>query len=152
MKNYNDNPILIDVNSRKRNQIQKIFWVLCSKEKIELICINLEENRYKCPRCKMTYHPSFEIFPQEDILESSHEEEEDSAGLLVAAEDEFSKDNDTSKSDISIPKYMQDSETTKVTYFREEWFIIQLYGLDVWMPQLENIFECFLDLNLTLLL
>ena len=47
-------------------------------------------------------------------------EEEDSVGLLVA-EDEFSKeDNDTSKSDIPIPKYMKDSETSKVTYFREE--------------------------------
>ena len=41
--------------------------------------------------------------------------EEDSTGLLVA-EDEFSKeDNDNSKSDIKIPKYMKDSETTKVT-------------------------------------
>ena len=54
-------------------------------------------------------------------MESSHElEEEDSAGLLVA-EDEFSKeDNDTSKTDIPVPKYMQDSETSKVTYFRDE--------------------------------
>jgi hypothetical protein len=45
---------------------------------------------------------------------------DDGVGLLVA-EDEFSKeDNDTSKLDIKIPKYMKDSETTTVTYFREE--------------------------------
>ena len=56
-------------------------------------------------------------------MESSHDEDdEDSIGLLVA-EDEFSKeDNDTStsKSDIAVPKYMKDSETSTVTYYREE--------------------------------
>jgi hypothetical protein len=102
MINYNDNTILIDVNSRKRNKSQSIFCVLCNNDKVQLECINPEENRYRCPRCKNTYQPTFEILPQEDILESSHEEEdEDSIGLLVA-EDEFkSEDNDTSKSDIA---------------------------------------------------
>ena len=34
---------------------------------------------------------------------------------------EFEREEDnTSKSDIKIPKYMQDSETSKVTYCREE--------------------------------
>ena len=52
---------------------------------------------------------------------SSHDDDDEGVGLLVAAEDEFSnEDNDTSKSDIAVPKYMQDSETSKVTYFREE--------------------------------
>ena len=94
--------------------------VLCFT-KIQLDCINPEENRYRCPRCKNTYQLGYELLPSEDILESSHElEEEDSTGLLVA-DDEFSKeDNDTSKSDIKIPKYMRDSETSKVTYYREE--------------------------------
>ena len=122
MINYNDNPIVIDVDSRKRNKSQSIFCVLCNNEKIQLECFNSEENRYRCPRCKNTYQPNFEILPQEDELESSHEsDEEDSVGLLVA-EDEFSKeeDNDTSKTDIKIPKYLKDSETTTVTYFREE--------------------------------
>ena len=121
MINYNDNPILIDVHSRKRNRNKTIFCVLCNNEKIQLDCINPEENRYRCSRCKNTYQLGFELLPSEDVLESSHEEkEEDSVGLLVA-EDEFSKeDNDTSKSDIAVPKYMQDSETNKVTYFREE--------------------------------
>jgi hypothetical protein len=96
MINYTDNQILIDVSSSKRNNKNKpIFCVLCNNEKIQLECINPEENRYKCPRCKNTYQPNFEIFPQEDILESSHDEDdEDSIGLLVA-EEEFSKeDND----------------------------------------------------------
>jgi hypothetical protein len=121
MINYNDNPILVDVNSRKRNSHQKIFCVLCNNEKIQLDLVNEDENRYRCPRCKNFYQVGFEILPSEDELMSSHEEE-DSVGLLVAEEDEFkSEDNhDTSKSDIKIPKYMQDSETTTVTYFREE--------------------------------
>jgi hypothetical protein len=119
MINYNDNPIIVDVNS-KRNKKQKILCVLCFP-KVQLDCINPEENRYKCPRCKNTYQLGFEILPSEDILESSHElEEEDSVGLLVA-EDEFSKeDKEESKSDIAVPKYMQNSETSKVIYYLEE--------------------------------
>ena len=120
MINYNDNPILIDVHSRKRNRNKTIFCVLCNNEKIQLDCINPEENRYRCSRCKNTYQLGFELLPSEDVLESSHEEEEeDSVGLLVA-EDEFkSEDNDTSKSDNPIPKYMQNSDTVKVVEFRE---------------------------------
>ena len=122
MINNIDNPIVIDVNSRRRYRKQQLFCVLCNNDKVQLECFNSEENRYRCPRCQNTYQVGFELLPQEDSLESSHElEEEDSVGLLVA-EDEFSKEdnNDTSKSDIKIPKYMQDSETNKVTYFREE--------------------------------
>ena len=123
MIQFNDNPILVDINS-KRSRKEKILCVLCFP-KIQLECINQDENRYRCPRCKNSY----QILPNQinefsDELESSHSEEsefDDNGGLLVA-EDEFSKeeDNDTSKSDIKIPKYMQDSETNKVTYFREE--------------------------------
>ena len=46
MINYNDNPILIDVNSSKRNRSKPIFCVLCNNEKIELKCFNIQENRY----------------------------------------------------------------------------------------------------------
>ena len=89
MINYTDNPILIDV-TRKRNKIQKIFCVLCNNEKIQLECINPEENRYKCPRCKNDYQLGFgEIIPQEDILESSHEENDDNGPVLLTAEDEL---------------------------------------------------------------
>ncbi|HSF51060.1 MAG TPA: hypothetical protein VLA74_09905 [Nitrososphaeraceae archaeon] len=59
---FNDNPILIDVNSRRINK-QMILCVLC---KIQLNCINPEENRYKCPRCKNTYQLGFELLPSED--------------------------------------------------------------------------------------
>ena len=117
---FKDNPILIDVNSRKSNRKQQLFCVLCNNDKVQLEYINPEENRYKCPRCKNTYQPNFELFPQEDELESSHElEEEDSVGLL-SAENEFSREDDTSESDIPIPTYYKDSPTTKVTSFREE--------------------------------
>ena len=78
MINYTDNPILIDVNSGKGNKSTKIFCVLCNNEKIQLECINPEENRYRCGRCKNFYQVGFgEIIPQEDILESSHESEDE---------------------------------------------------------------------------
>ena len=120
MIQFNDNPILVDVNS-KRSRKQNIFCVLCNNDKVQLECFNSEENRYRCPRCRNTYQIGFELLPSEDELESSHElEEEDSVGLIVA-EDEFKREEDNkSKSDIKIPKYMKDSDTTKVTYFREE--------------------------------
>lgn len=120
---YEDNPITIDVHSRKRNQVQKMYCVLCNKEKVQLICFNSEENRWKCPRCKNDYQLGFgEIVPQEDILSSSHDEDDNGIGLLVAGEDEFNPDNNNneSKSGIKIPKYMQDSETSTVTYYREQ--------------------------------
>jgi hypothetical protein len=119
MIQFNDNPILVDVNS-KRSRKEKILCMLCFP-KIQLDCINPDENRYRCPRCKNTYQLGYEILPQEDILESSHsEQEEEDAGLLFA-EDEFKSDNNNeSKSDIKIPRYMKDAETTTVTYFKEE--------------------------------
>jgi hypothetical protein len=85
MIQFKDNPILIDVNSCKRNKSQPIFCVLCNNEKIQLECFNIQENRYRCPRCRSTYQLGYEILPQEDVLESSLEkEEEDSVGLLFA--------------------------------------------------------------------
>jgi hypothetical protein len=112
----NDNPIIIDTKS-KRYRKQKILCVLC---KIELTCINPESLHYKCPRCKNDYNLYYnQILPQEDILESSHEsEEEDSVGLLVA-EDEFKTNTKKEDSGIKRPKYMQDSTTTKVVEYRE---------------------------------
>jgi hypothetical protein len=126
--NHNkDNTILIDVNSRKNNKQQKINCVLC---KIELTCINLEEKRFKCPRCKNSYQLGYEIIPQENILESSHESSDyeeyvDNEGLLVADNDlDFDDNNDDeydrTKSDIKVPKYMKSSTTTEVIEYREE--------------------------------
>jgi hypothetical protein len=111
--NVLNNTLIIDV-SRKRNGQQKLFCVLCNNEKIQLECFNIPENRYRCPRCRSTYQVGFEILPSEDVLESSHEE--DSVGLLVA-EDEISEE-DSDPGSIPIPKYMQDSETTRVTNYQ----------------------------------
>ena len=118
---YNYNPIVIDFNSSKRNNKNKpIFCVLCNNEKIQLECINPEENRYKCPRCKNFYQVGFEILPQDDILESSYEEGE--GAILMSAEYEISseEDNTSNKSDIKIPQYLRDSDTTRVIEYEEE--------------------------------
>jgi hypothetical protein len=121
---YDDNPIALDTDSRSKKK-QKISCVLC---KIELDCINVEENRYKCPRCKNSYQLGYEIIPQEDSLESSHESDyenyADNEDLLTAGNDlEFDDDNDyddETKSDIPIPKYMKSSATISVVEYREE--------------------------------
>jgi hypothetical protein len=120
---FNDNPIIVDVNSKRRNKEQKINCVLC---KIELTCINPEERRYKCPRCKNTYQlGGHEILPQEDELESSHEEDvddSDSVGLLVADDDEFDEDieEEEEEGSIPVPEYLRDHGTTEVVDYREE--------------------------------
>lgn len=126
---FDDNPIIVDVNSYKSKKKLKILCVLC---KLPLDCINSpEELRYKCPRCKNTYQLGYEILEHEDDIESSHEDEDvelsglgdnDSVGLLVATDDQFTEYNDnnpTTRSDIKIPKYMQDSNTVKVVEFKE---------------------------------
>jgi len=141
---FDDNPIIVDVNSR--NKKQKIFCVLCRKNnnddsnsKIQLDCISPpgeQQLQYRCPRCKNTYQLGYEILEHEDDFESSHADEAADielsglqsagsvAGLLTATDDEFKSDNNyynksSSKSDIKIPKYMQDSETTKVEFSEE---------------------------------
>jgi hypothetical protein len=122
MFNYNDNPILVDVNSR-RNRKQKINCVLC---KIELTCINPEERRYKCSRCKNTYQlGGYEILPQEDELESSHEEdneESDSICLLVADDDDFEdiEEEEEEEDDIKVPDYMKPGPGQTLVEYREE--------------------------------
>lgn len=127
--NNNNNTIIIDVNARRKKK-QKIFCVLCANEKIQLepSSIEKDELQYKCPRCKNTYQLGYEILEHEDDFESSHEDEDielsgldnnNTVGLLVANDD---KEEETffSKSDIPIPKYMKDSQTTKVIEYREE--------------------------------
>ena len=124
MIQFNDNPILIDTYStRKISRKQKINCVICFP-KVELTCINPEEMRYKCMRCKNTYQlGGYEILPQEDELESSHEEgeggEDSVGGLLSANEDEFNKEEDSDHGCIPVPKYFRDSATTKVIDYRE---------------------------------
>jgi hypothetical protein len=129
--NKNNNTIIIDVNARsRRKKKQKILCVLCPNIQLEPISTTIEENEltYKCPRCKNTYQLGYEILEHEDDFESSHEDEDielagldsnGSVGLLVA-NDEDDEDKYKTKSDIPIPKYMKDSETTKVIEYREE--------------------------------
>ena len=124
MNNYNntnDNPVILNPNSRNNNNKKQIYCVICYP-KIELELINEEETRFKCPRCKNTYQPRFELFPEEDELESMHEPEEE--GPIIISEDNTIEPeqvlNANKRSDIKVPWYMKDSATTKVTYYREE--------------------------------
>ena len=121
---YNENTIIIDSSSykRRRRKKLKIFCVLCFP-KVQLDCIKpeSEENRYKCPRCKNTYQLGFEILPQEDELESSHEDEdfEDSDSVrLLTADNEFTDDEDDDNNDstIPVPKYMKSGPGIKVEF------------------------------------
>ena len=54
----NNNSILIDTKSSPNNRKRKINCVLCIS-KPELVCVNPEENRWKCPRCKNDYQLGF---------------------------------------------------------------------------------------------
>ena len=125
MNNYynNDNPVILNpTNSRNNNNKKQIYCVICFP-KIELTLINEEENRYKCNRCKNTYQPRFEIFPEEDELESIHEEQNEGP-IIISGENNITEPeqvlNENKRSDIKISWYMKDSATTKVTYYREE--------------------------------
>lgn len=118
--NNNNNSILLDTNSNTSNKKRKINCVICFP-KVELVWVNPEENRMKCPRCKNDYQIGFgEIIPEEDILESSHEEYDEGAVLLSAEGNELDPKDKSDSGKIKRPKYMQDSPTTKVTYYREE--------------------------------
>ena len=123
---YNDNYNIITTNSKSNNR-RKINCVICYP-KIQLELVNEEEFRYKCPRCKNDYqildNNEGDIIQEEDILESSHDSEEDP--VLVTADytdtikPEHILNSHKPKSDIKIPWYMKDSETTKVTHYRED--------------------------------
>lgn len=124
---FEDNPIIIDVNS-KRNKKQKILCVLC---KVQLECTNLEAQKYRCPRCKNIYQLGYEINEFEDEFESSHEDEDielrgiesdSNIGLLSANDNELEEEDssDNRSGEIKVPKYFKDSSTTKVLEYREE--------------------------------
>ncbi len=127
---FEDNPIIIDVNSKK-NKKQKILCVLC---RIQLDYVS--ELKYKCPRCKNTYQLGYEILEHEDDFESSHSEDEnielsgieslsvDSVGLLSAIDDIYSIEDDddssTKPGKIKVPSYMKSGEGRKVVEYHEE--------------------------------
>ena len=139
---FDDNPIIVNSSSNRRNKKLKIFCVLCFP-KVQLKCIistppeDGEELRYKCPRCKNTYQLGYEILEHEDDIVSSHEDEADDIELTGLESDSgvglLTKDNeldfpsldeqyyeDKERGKIPIPKYMKDSVTTKVIEYNEE--------------------------------
>ncbi|HET7644206.1 MAG TPA: hypothetical protein VFK40_11900 [Nitrososphaeraceae archaeon] len=63
----------------------------------------------------------FEIFPEEDELESIHEEGNEEPIILTSDTNILEPEPilNANKSDIKIPKYMKDSDTAKVTQYRE---------------------------------
>lgn len=119
--NTDNNAIYIDTKSSTRKR-RKINCVLCFP-KVELNCVNPDEQKWKCPRCKNDYQlleSGGDIIQEEDELISSHEQN-DEGPVLIYAEDnnmqvESVLNDNKPKSDIKIPKYMQDSETSKVEY------------------------------------
>ena len=115
----NNNTIFVDTNTKSKTS--KIFCVVCF-EKTQLDCIDSENYKWKCPRCKNDYllfGYGGDIVKEDDELISSHESNDEGPILFTASDDRDSTsilDREKGKSDIKIPKYMQDSETTTVTY------------------------------------
>ncbi len=117
-----------------------------TKTKIKPMCVichvplnKLETDDYLwlCPKDRShKYQLFYEVMSYENDFSTIYSEEEENEIELAGLEGVgdpvlFSSTDDTimkpepinankSKSDIKIPKYMQDSETTKVTYYREE--------------------------------
>ena len=94
--------------------------------------------QFRCNKCRKVYQLYYEVMAYESNFETIYNEEEDSLKLeglegsqsspaLVVADndnvfdddDEYNNKNPTTRSDIAIPKYMQDSSTVKVVEFKE---------------------------------
>jgi hypothetical protein len=118
--NIDNNAIFIDTKSKSNTIKRKINCVICYP-KVELTLVNEEECKWVCKRCKNDYfilgHEG-DLVPEEDILESSHEEENEGP-ILLTADNEY-KQEESNDGSIARPDYMKDSATTKVTYYREE--------------------------------
>jgi hypothetical protein len=70
---------------------------------------------------KKSYKPNFELFPQEDELISSHEEENERPVILTADTNILEPDPvlNSNKSEIKIPWYMQNRDTTILIDYQE---------------------------------
>ena len=116
----NNNTIFVDTNTKSKTSI--IYCVVCF-EKTQLDCIDPENYKWKCPRCKNDYllfGYGGDIVKEEDELISSHESTDEGPILFAASSEDSDSssilDREKGKSDIKKPKYMKDSETTTVTY------------------------------------
>jgi len=108
-----------------------------------VICkLDLEEvddKVFRCPKCKRDYIGEYEIMSHDDEIGTAHDEEASTIELegiaalttpRMATKPDDMDHNDGmmsildrekgSKTDIKIPKYLRDSETTKVIEFDEE--------------------------------
>jgi hypothetical protein len=98
--------------------------VICKDSKLEQIDVNV----LKCKICHNKYVLGYEILKHEDEITDPYSDDPDIelSGLegvgnpiLLSTEDEFKSDNnnnDSTKSDIKIPDYMKNTETTTVEY------------------------------------
>jgi hypothetical protein len=101
--------------------------VICKDSKLEQI----DSNVLKCKICHNKYVLGYEILKHEDEITDPYSDDPDielsglegiGEPLLLTTDDDFKSDNnnDSTKTDIKIPKYFQDSETTKITDYHEE--------------------------------
>jgi hypothetical protein len=119
---FNDNVNIIDTSSKSKNR--KLNCVICYP-KVELILVNEEEFRWKCPRCKNDYqildNNDGDIIAAEDELVSSHDYDNEDP-ILVTADYTVKPEpvlNARKSTNIKIPKYMQNTDTTTVIDYQE---------------------------------
>ena len=121
-KSYNSIILHTDSKSKKK----KIMCVICYPT-IELSLVNEEEGKWKCPRCKNDYFIlgyDRDLVPEEDELISSHEQNNEGPLLLSATDTDIDSTSkldreNQSKTDKKLPKYLQDSDTTKLISYEE---------------------------------
>lgn len=126
--------IIDDSNSNSNKKPAIVRCVICKT----ILEQQKDQYLYKCPKCKLEYTLYYEVMAYDDSVGTVYDEDAATielegleaahpGGALVSAsseyediyEDDEDEDNKT-KSDIPIPKYMKDSETTKVIEYREE--------------------------------
>ena len=112
------------------------------KEKSKALCVickihldKIEEVVFLCSRCKRQYVGEYEILSFEDEVGTAFDDQRDTIELegisgvsspIMETKKETNEyvsvldRENKSKSDIKIPKYMQNSQTTMVTDFKEE--------------------------------
>lgn len=108
----------------------KPMCVLCN---VPLYKLENEDYQWICTKDKAhKYQIYAEVISYDNEFSTIYSEEEENeielAGLegvnepmLLSGADELKREEDNkNRSDIKIPKYMTDTETTKVTYYREE--------------------------------
>jgi hypothetical protein len=116
------NSIIVDQSKSSKS---KVYCVICY-EKTQLDCIDQENYKWKCPRCKNDYllfGYGGDMVKEEDELVSSHETNEEGPILMTLEDNKdtrsiLDRENNT-KTDIKRPKYMLDSDTTKVIEYHE---------------------------------